>query len=266
MTIVTTRPAPTSHPASEPRGRNILTVASGKGGVGKTWFSITLAHTLAKLGKRVLLFDGDLGLANVDIQLGLSVERDLSEVIAGRIDLPSAVTRFAAGGFDVVAGQSGSGSLATLPAQKTGVLRDQLAALAARYDTAILDVSAGLEPALRLMTPEHGTCLVLTTDEPTSLTDAYAFIKVTKGRAANADMRVVVNMAETATAGHQTYSTLLKACETFLRSSPPLAGVVRRDVRVRACIRNQTPILVRHPNSDAAIDVEAIARGLNRPS
>jgi flagellar biosynthesis protein FlhG len=264
MTAVTTRSTRTIHPANENPSRNIITVASGKGGVGKTWFSITLAHTFAKLGKRVVLFDGDLGLANVDIQLGLSVAHDLSEVIAGRRELAECVTTFATGGFDIVAGQSGSGGLATLPAQKVAMLREGLSALAARYDTAILDLSAGLEPALRLMTPEHGICLVITTDEPTSLTDAYAFIKVTKGRAPGADVRVVVNLAETTTAGQQTYATLLKACETFLRVSPPLVGVVRRDAKVRASIRNQTPLLVRHPNSDAAVDVEDIARSLLR--
>jgi flagellar biosynthesis protein FlhG len=264
MATVTTRPARTIHPASDTPSRNVITVASGKGGVGKTWFSITLAHTLAKLGKRVLLFDGDLGLANVDIQLGLSVDHDLSEVVAGRRELAGCVTKFAAGGFDIVAGQSGSGSLATLPAQKVAMLREALSVLAARYDMAILDLSAGLEPALRLMTPEHGVCLVITTDEPTSLTDAYAFIKVAKGRAPGADMRVVVNMAETTTAGLQTYATLLKACETFLRTSPPLVGVVRRDAKVRASIRNQTPLIIRHPNSDAAVDVEDIARNLIR--
>jgi flagellar biosynthesis protein FlhG len=266
MTTVTTRPTRTNHPASEVPSRNIITVASGKGGVGKTWFAITLAHTLAKLGKRVVLFDGDLGLANVDIQLGLAVLHDLSEVIAGRRELADCVTNFAAGGFDIIAGQSGSGGLASLPAQKVAMLRERLSALAAQYDSAILDLSAGLEPALRLMTPEYGVCLVITTDEPTSLTDAYAFIKVTKGRSPSADIRVVVNMAETTTAGLQTYATLLKACETFLRASPPLVGVVRRDARVRASIRNQTPLLIRYPNADAAVDVEDIARSLMRAS
>src|ERR1700719_1945126 len=98
--------------------RNMIAIASGKGGVGKTWFAITLCNALAKRGKHVLLFDGDLGLANVDIQLGITPERDLGGVIDGTVTLPGAVTKYAEGGFDILAGRSGSGSLGTLSAQK----------------------------------------------------------------------------------------------------------------------------------------------------
>lgn len=94
---------PTS--AARNKGQNIIAVASGKGGVGKTWFSITLAHALAKTGKRVLLFDGDLGLANLDIQLGLTVKNDLGNVLAGRVSLAQAVTIYEEGNFDVIAGR-----------------------------------------------------------------------------------------------------------------------------------------------------------------
>ena len=92
------------------RGHNVVAVASGKGGVGKTWFSITLSHAMARMGRRTLLFDGDLGLANVDIQLGLTPKYDLGSVIEGRIDLQQATLRHD-GGFDILAGRSGSGSL-----------------------------------------------------------------------------------------------------------------------------------------------------------
>src|SRR4051794_35393071 len=96
------------------RTGRIVAVASGKGGVGKTWVSICLAHALARQGRRVLLFDGDLGLANVDIQLGLTPDRDISSVIAGFGTLAEASVRHAEGGFDVVAGRSGSGTFSAL--------------------------------------------------------------------------------------------------------------------------------------------------------
>jgi flagellar biosynthesis protein FlhG len=100
---------------------------------------------------------------------------------------------------------------------------------------------------------------VVVTDEPTSLTDAYAFIKL--GRASNpsADMRVVVNMATNANEGQKTYDTIRKAAENFLHYQPPLAGIIRRDPKVREAIRAQTPLLKRSPICDAASDVEAIA-------
>ncbi|HET6521082.1 MAG TPA: MinD/ParA family protein [Geminicoccaceae bacterium] len=238
----------------------IIAVASGKGGVGKTWLAITLAHTLARAGRRVLLFDGDLGLANVDIQLGLTGGPDLGGVVAGRHPLREAVQRFAPGGFDVIPGRSGSGGLARLPGAALEALCDGLRALAPGYDAVLIDLSAGLEQAVRRLAAVAGESLVVTTDEPTALTDAYAFIKVTRGDGPLP--WIAVNMAESRTSGEQTYATLRRVCVNFLRLDPPLAGVVRRGPRVAEAIRRQTPLLACYPSCPAARDVEALARRL----
>lgn len=241
---------------------NMIAIASGKGGVGKTWFAITLCHALAKRGKNILLFDGDLGLANVDIQLGLTPDRDLGAVVEGSTNLAGAITRYKEGGFDILAGRSGSGSLATLATQKISDLRNDLITLARGYDQVFIDLGAGVDRSVRQMAGPAAMTYVVVTDEPTSLTDAYAFIKL--GRAANpkADMRVVVNMAVNASDGQKTFDTIRKACENFLGYTPPLAGIIRRDPKVRDAIRAQTPIMTRSPASEAAQDVDAIARGV----
>lgn len=241
------------------RSANILAVASGKGGVGKTWFSITLAHALAKSGKKVLLFDGDLGLANVDVQLGLMPKRDLNDVIRGRLGLDKVVQEYEEGGFDIIAGRSGQASLSALPSQRLVLLRDQLADLAQHYDVVIADLGAGVDRTVRMFSATATETILITTDEPTSLTDAYAFIKLGNAAGISKNINIVVNMASSVNEGEKTYKTLLKACENFLRLSPPLAGMVRQDAKVKDTIRSQTPLLIRSPNADAAADVEKIA-------
>ncbi|OSQ43749.1 MinD/ParA family protein [Thalassospira alkalitolerans] len=251
-------------PKTAPRakGRNVLAIASGKGGVGKTWFAITLTHSLVREGKKALLFDGDLGLANIDIQLGLMPKHDLGGVIAGRIGLRDAVTPFPDGGFDIIAGRSGSGSLANLSVTRLQALSDDLIQTGKTYDKVLIDLGAGVDQGVRQMTSLANTVIVITNGDPTSLTDAYAFIKITHLARPKTDIRVVVNMAKDRKEGEAIYNKLLKACEGFLKISPPLLGVIRNDPRVSECIRSQTPLLMRHPNSDAARDMEAITQKL----
>ncbi|MBV8888469.1 MAG: MinD/ParA family protein [Alphaproteobacteria bacterium] len=245
--------------AAAPARSNVLAVASGKGGVGKTWFSITLAHALARAGRKVLLFDGDLGLANVDVQLGLTPGDDLGAVIAGRIPLERARVRYADGGFDLIAGRSGSGSLATLTADRLASLRRSVDGVGRDYDRVVLDLGAGIERPVRLMARNSRACLVIATEEPTSITDAYAFLKVARLEGLCADLRIVINMAPSLRAGEQTYAALRRACREFLKFEPPLAGIIHRDDHVRDSIRRQTALLNRHPGAEAAADVERIA-------
>jgi flagellar biosynthesis protein FlhG len=242
-----------------PQGSNVIAVASGKGGVGKTWFSVTLTHALARQGKRVLLFDGDLGLANVDVQLGLMPKRDLNDVIRGRLSLDKVVQHYADGGFDIIAGRSGQASLSALPSQRLALLRDQLLDLAKSYDIVVIDLGAGVDRTVRMLSASAVRTLLVTTDEPTSLTDAYAFIKLGAAAGMSKRVSIVANQAPNVIEGEKTYKTLLKACENFLRLNPAMAGIVRLDPRVKDSIRSQTPILTRSPNSEASQDVEKIA-------
>ena len=246
------------------RGNNLIAVASGKGGVGKTWFSITLSHALAREGKKVLLFDGDLGLANVDVQLGLMPKRDLNDVIRGRLGLDKIIQPFEDVGFDIVAGRSGQASLSALPSQRLALLRDQLLEVADDYDVVVVDLGAGIDRTVRMFSATATRTLLVVTDEPTSLTDAYAFIKLGNAAGMSRNVSIVVNMAPSTIEGEKTYKTLLRACENFLRLRPPMAGMIRLDPRVKETIRHQTPLLIRSPNSDAAEDVEKIARVVMR--
>jgi flagellar biosynthesis protein FlhG len=114
-----------------------------------------------------------------------------------------------------------------------------------------------------MMSASATKSLLVTTDEPTSLTDAYAFIKLGSAAGMSKNVSIVINQAANTLEGEKTYKTLLKACENFLRLSPPLAGMIRHDPKVKDCIRHQTPLLIRSPNSEAATDVERIARNVD---
>ncbi len=235
-----------------------IAVASGKGGVGKTWLAITLAQALARGGEKVVLFDGDLGLANVDIQLGLTPAIDFGTALERQLPLARAATPTAAG-FDVIAGRSGSGGLANMPLHRLSGLIAGLREVATQYDRVIVDLGAGIDRPVRMMAALCTTALVVANDEPTTLTDAYALIKMLTADRAPCRVGIVVNSAQDVAQGQQTYATLAKACNNFLKLDPPLLGIVRRDAKVKDAIRAQTPLLTRHPAAIAAQDVEALA-------
>jgi flagellar biosynthesis protein FlhG len=210
------------------------------------------------------------------VQLGLTPHADLAAVVAREITLSAAVSPYGGGrsaaqrgGFDVLPGRSGTGALAGLAQSELSALAAGLVTLEAAYDRIVVDLGAGLDHAVTTFASHDGAStrghavLVVLTDEPTSLTDAYAFIKVMRPRAPSADLRVVVNRASSYSQGKRTYQALETACRNFLGFSPPLTGVVPEDARVAESIRHQTALLTRYPQSKAGAGIVAIAHALH---
>ncbi len=246
----------------------LIAVASGKGGVGKTFLSIALAQSFAATGVRTLLLDGDLGLANIDVQLGVTPKGDLLSVISGGLSLADAVTPYDGGagkrrGFDIIAGRSGNAALRQLPARELTLLGQSLKMASAAYDRTIVDLGAGLDATMMALAAACGRVLVVLTDEPTSLTDAYALIKLTTQYYPATQIAIAVNMAADEAEGRRSYAALERACVKFLGFAPPLAGIVRRDPLVREAIRAQTPYLTRSATGPAAADIHRLTGQLD---
>ena len=245
-----------------PQKGRMLVIASGKGGVGKTWFSISLAQALARRGRRVLLADADLGLANIDVQLGIQPEHDLAAVLSGKMTVAKAATPIPDAGFEVLAGRSGSGALASLSPAALDAFLAALGNARRQWQDVVVDLGAGLDLAQRRIAAAADVLLVVATEEPTSLTDAYAVLKLHGMDSPGGVSRIVVNMADDRASGQRTYEALRRAAGAFLKREIPLAGIVRRDGKVRDAIRHQVPLLTRHPSAAAAVDIEAIAQSL----
>ncbi|MCL2505740.1 MAG: AAA family ATPase [Alphaproteobacteria bacterium] len=247
---------------------NAVAVASGKGGVGKTWFSISACHALAMQGKKVLLLDGDLGLANVDVQLGITPDKDLGYVIRESKSLKDIIYKYELpsdkkASFDIITGGSGSGNLNSLSSAALKRILSELSVLAKEYDSVIIDLGAGIEKIVRQLAGAAKKKYVIINDEPTSLTDAYAFIKVSLLTDKNLDIRIIVNMAENESAGEKTYDIIRKSVESFLKYKLKLEGIIRKDAHVKASIKKQTNIFVSYPSSEACADIEKITKKIH---
>lgn len=216
----------------------IVAVASGKGGVGKTSLTLNIARTLAKQGKKVLVFDADIGLANIDVQLGLAPGKDLSDVLQGKATIKEVIAR-AEQGFDVVPGRSGGEDLPFITGVERQQMLRQVQEVAANYDLILLDVAAGVSDEVLTFAKFADRTLLVVTPDPSSITDAYAVVKLLKLRHNVTNCTVLVNMAGGETEGKATYTKLKTAAEKFLNIPLPLTGIIVYDKAYSQAVRLQ---------------------------
>lgn len=245
-------------PARSKRMTRVIAVTSGKGGVGKTNFTVNLGIALAKRGKQVLVLDTDIGLANVDVILGLSPEYDLSHVIAGQRDVSEIIYEGPAG-LKLIAGGSGFQDIVNLNELQLARFLNALEALDGTADIILLDTGAGISKSVLNFVLAADEIVVVTTPEPTALTDAYAIIKIIVRRRPGAHLKLITNRALTPKDGQAAADRLATASERFLGAKLEFLGPVMDDEAVSRSVRVQTPFLINAPNSPAAACINRVA-------
>ena len=245
-------------------GQNIIVLMSGQGGNGKTWVSITMAGILAQMGQKVLLFDGDLGLANIDVQLGLTSVQDVTPILTSKVPMNQAIIFYAESGFDVITGRSATHSLQSLERGSLELIKNDLMLLATHYDTVIVDLGSSSDAIARVFSKGVGTILMFSTDEITALTQARTLLKMVADKGVVDKVGLVINAVSSFKEGNRTYYTLVKACDDFLKKQLPLSGVIRRDSCVVEALNNRLSVLNAYPDCEAVKDVKMLVDGLQK--
>ncbi len=227
--------------------------------MGKTNIAVNLAVGLAQAGQRVLLFDADLGLANVDIALGLKPEFDVQHVISGERRLDE-ILMDGPEGIRIIPAASGVARMASLSSTEQAGLVHAFSELALPVDTLIVDTGAGIDNTVLTFTAACQEVLVVICDEPTSLTDAYALIKVLNQTCDVKRFQILANMVDNDLQGRQLFEKLCRVTDRFLDVHLGFLGSVPRDDYLRRAVRAQRPVLCEYPRSAAARAIAAIAQ------
>ena len=241
----------------------VIAVTSGKGGVGKTNVSVNLAASLSLAGQRVMLMDADLGLANVDVLLGLEPHFDLQHVISGEKSLDEIIVQGPLG-IHVVPASSGVEKMAELTSVEHASLIAAFSELKQPIDVLIVDTAAGIADGVVSFAKACQEVIVVVCDEPTSLTDAYALIKVLSMRHGIKQFQILANMVKDESQGLNLYEKLLNTTDRFLEVGLKYLGAVPFDEQLRQSVRAQKPVIEAYPRSPAAKALVRIGEKINR--
>ena len=240
------------------KGPQVICVSSGKGGVGKTSITVNVAVALAQAGKRVLLVDGDLGLANVDIVLGISVKRTVRETVEEGADLSDILVPIEPN-FFVLPASSGVPEMASLSVEEQTFLTNALEEIMGDFDYVLIDCAAGIGESVLWFNRWAEHSAVILAPDPTSMTDAYALIKVMAAQFGRQEFSLIVNNVKSQKEGTELFKSMAAVLKNFLRIEPELLGVLPSDPAVSKAIRAQKPFLLITPEAKASKAVKVLA-------
>ena len=238
-------------------GARVVSVTSGKGGVGKTSFTVNLAISLVKKGLRVLVVDADFGLANVDVVMGVTPPHNLSHVIRREIELRDAIFE-GPGGVHIISGGSGMAELLNLDGDQITVLMEKLRQIDDIADIVLFDTGAGAGPNVVRLIGASEEVIVITTPEPTAIMDAYALIKTMQRHGSEAKVRLVVCRADSVSEAEDTMAKFAAVVRLYLQVEMEELGYVLADPNVPRSVKLQRPFMLSFPKSQAARDIDTV--------
>jgi flagellar biosynthesis protein FlhG len=243
---------------NNPNPVKVIAITSGKGGAGKSNLSVNLGIALAQKGRRVAILDADMGLANVDILLGIYPKFNLSHVLTGEKTLQE-IIQVGPSGLKVIPGASGIQKMAELSVTEQASLIHAFSELDKDLDVLIVDTAAGISASVVNFTRACQEIIVVVCDEPTSLTDAYAFIKLLNRDYKLSNFHVITNMVKTAQQGQALFQKLTKVTDHYLDVTLRFIGAVPHDPNLGKAVQKQNPVVVAFPDTKAAISIKEIA-------
>jgi flagellar biosynthesis protein FlhG len=239
----------------------IIAVASGKGGVGKTSLTVNLAIALARAGKKVMILDADLGMANVDIMMGLTPRYTLHDVIQGHRAI-SDIVLDGLEGVKIVPGCSGIFEAVSIQRIRREALMAELEYYSRDMDYVLVDTGAGISKTVLGFVASADDVIVVVTPEPTSIADGYGIIKIVSRFRLHKKVFLVVNMANNVQEAEETARKIEIVANNYLDISIKRLGVIYADPSVKKSIKEMTPFIIKYPRSQAAFSVERIARNI----
>ncbi|MCK8823531.1 MinD/ParA family protein [Fuchsiella alkaliacetigena] len=233
------------------------TVTSGKGGVGKTNFTVNLALALQSEDKNIAIIDADLGMANIDVILGLTPQYNLGHVISGKREIMEIVAE-GPGGLNIIPGVSGIESLANLSEYQLQNLIAGWEVLENEFDIILIDTGAGISKKVVNFILAADEAIVLCTPEPTAITDAYGVIKVISNNQKDAKINLVINQIESSKEGNRVSKRIIEVAKEFLDIELDILGSIPKDKSVTQAVKKQNPFLLEFPDCEASIAIKDI--------
>ena len=236
----------------------VIAITGGKGGVGKTNVTLNMAVSLAQRGKRVLVLDADLGLANVDVLLGIRVTKNLSHVLSGECTLDEVIVE-GPDGIMIIPATSGTQSMVELTDVEHAGLIQAVSSLQTPIDMLLIDTAAGISNMVVSFAQAAQDVVMVVCDEPTSITDAYALIKILSKQNGVYKFKIVANMVRSLREGQDLFTKLTRVTDRFLDASLELVACIPFDGNVRQAVRKQRVVVQAFPKTPASLAFKALA-------